>query len=311
MNSRQLEYFKSVCDVGSFSRAALILGVTQPALSKHIRELEEELHVQLFHRTGRGVALTPEGERLLEHANVILGRILTAKNEALQSSKVLVESITIGVTPTIGRMSIGSLTESMLSQFPDAHLHFVEGFSVHLLEWLTAGRVDLALLYDSGAASRLHAEPLMRERLVFLAPSDCADLPDDISLAEIAERPLVLPSSPHGLRPLIDDAAAKVGVTLHPFVEADGFCALIDLVAAGIGCTILPVGVAQREIAAGLIQVAAISEPPIQRTMVLATGTNRVQARGLSSVIRIIKDEIARLPHGSQERHQDALRLAI
>lgn len=310
MHSRQLEYFKRVSGAGNLSQAALSLGITQPALSKHIRDLETELHVRLFHRTGRGVMLTPDGERLLEHTVAILDRMAAAKDQALRSRNAPVDSITIGVTPTIGRMAIVPLTRSLIAHSPDIALHFVEGFSVHLLEWLTAGRIDLALLYDSGAANRLHAEPLLRERLHLIAAADAPQLPAEVPFQQLANEQLILPGTPHGLRPLIQDAAQRAGVALAASVEADGFGSLIDLVIGGVGKTILPAAVVQREIESGKLQAAAIRDPEIERKMVLATATNRVHTAGLSSVVKIVKSEVRALSDTVPRSTQQVLALA-
>lgn len=310
MHSRQLEYFKHVSDAGNLSQAALSLGITQPALSKHIRDLETELHVRLFHRTGRGVMLTPDGERLLEHTVAILDRMAAAKEQALQSRNAPVDSITIGVTPTIGRRAIVPITRSLTADSPGIALHFVEGFSAHLLEWLTAGRIDLALLYDSGAASRLHAEPLLREQLHLIAAADAPRLPASVPFRQLADEQLVLPGTPYGLRPLIEDAAQRAGVVLAASVEADGFGSLIDLVIGGVGKTILPAAVVQREIESGKLQAAAIRDPEVERKMVLVTATNRVHARGLSTVVKIVKAEIRALSDPDLPPTRQALALA-
>jgi LysR family transcriptional regulator, nitrogen assimilation regulatory protein len=299
MNSRQLEYFRLVCEAQSLSKASLTIGVTQPALSKHIRDLEDELGVQLFHRTGRGVEPTPEGTRLFEHATAIMDRMTLAKEEARRSRNALLDCVAIGVTPTISRMLVGTLTIRMMEEFPGIKLRFIEGFSAHLLEGLTNGQIDVALLYDSGAAHRLFAEPIFEECLHLVAPATDPPLPPQVPFTRLTERPLILPATPFGLRALIDTIASKAGIQLDASVEVDGFSAMIDLVIAGIGRTILPGAVVRREIESAKLQITEIVEPPIVRQLVLATGINRARLRQLPSVVSIIKAE-ARSAYGAR-----------
>lgn len=309
MHSRQLEYFKRVSELGSLSQAALSLGITQPALSKHIHDLESELHVRLFHRTGRGVRLTPDGENLHEHAIAVLDLMALAKDQALQAGNAPVDSIVIGVTPTVGRMAVVPLTKVLLAHSPGIAIHFVEGFSVNLLEWLTAGRLDLALLYDSGVASRLHAEDLLNERLHLIGRAGGQPLPEEVPFSRLANERLILPGAPYGLRPLINDAAQKAGVELKATVEADGFGSLIDLVLGGYGMTLLPATVVQREIEAGQLQATLIHSPEVRRKMVLATATNRVQSRNLSQVAKIVKSAIRQLSDAAGSKRSSILAL--
>ncbi|MEO1198895.1 MAG: LysR family transcriptional regulator [Pseudomonadota bacterium] len=303
VNSRQLELFSLVCSAGSLSKASLNLGMTQPALSKHVRDLECELGVQLLHRNGRGVSPTPDGDRLLQHADAILTRMREAKEEALRSRDAPAENLTIGVTPTIGRMLIGPLSNRLVEAFPDIRLRFVEGFSIHLLEGLTEGKLDIALLYDSGAASRLRAEPLLKERLHYVSAASANAMPPRITLAQVLKRPLILPGTPYGLRPLVADAAADIGSRLDARIEVDGFGAMLDLVISGLGSTIVPGAVVRREVQAGDLQISEIVEPELFRTVVLAIGINRVRMKGLSKIVSMVREETKnvyeeRLPTG-------------
>ncbi len=148
MHSQHLEYFRKVAEYGSFSRAAVSLGINQSALSRHVRNLEVGLGIALFYRNGRGVILTEDGKRLLCRAMRVLKEIELAKQEANDARAGVYGSVTIGLTPTVGRVLTLPLAKKLTGKFSNIRLRFVEGFSAHLLEWLDTGSVDMAVLYQ-------------------------------------------------------------------------------------------------------------------------------------------------------------------
>src|SRR4029078_543390 len=151
MHSQHLEYFCKVAEYGSFSRAAVAIGINQSALSRHVRNLELDLGLSLFYRNGRGVALTEDGKWLLERTKPALREIALVRQEATDARAGVVSSVTIGLPPTVGRMLVLPLAKKLTSTFPNIRLRFVEGFSAHLLEWLDSGKVDMAVLYQGWA----------------------------------------------------------------------------------------------------------------------------------------------------------------
>ena len=239
MNSQHLEYFCKVAEFGSFSRAAIFLGINQSALSRHVRNLERDLGIQLFYRNGRGVVLTEFGERLLTRAARALEEIALAKQEAVHARTETIESVVIGMTPTVGRVLIQPLARELTTAFPNIKLRFMEGFSGHLLEWLDAGRLDLAVLYQGWSGGRLHAEHLINERLCLVSSKKAKKLKPKTPTAELADVSLILPSAPHGLRRLVDLAAADLKIPLKIGIEADSFESILSLVKDNLGSTVL------------------------------------------------------------------------
>jgi LysR family nitrogen assimilation transcriptional regulator len=292
MNSQHLEYFCKVAELGSFSRAAVFLGINQSALSRHVRNLERDLGMMLFYRNGRGVVLTEFGERLRTRAARALDEIALAKQEAVNARSNTVESVMIGMTPTVGRLLIRPLARELTSTFPNIKLRFMEGFSGHLLEWLDAGRLDVAVLYQAWGGGRVHTEELISERLCLVASTQAKKMRRATPTLELENVPLILPSVPHGLRRLVDLLAADRKIDPKIVIEADSFEAILALVKENMGSTILPVVSIQDELARGQLQASRLIEPDVMRTLVLATPTNRAPVRGLSQIIKSIKREL-------------------
>ena len=165
MNLKQLEYFVQVAELGSFSKAALVLDIAQPALSRQVRSLETELHQQLFLRNGRGVALTDAGKRLFDHSVAVLQLMAHAREDLGASRDEPVGRVIIGLPPSIGRQLTLPLIDRFKKELPAARLAIVEGLSTHIVEWVTTGRIDVGLVYNPEAQAGLEITPLLQEPL--------------------------------------------------------------------------------------------------------------------------------------------------
>jgi LysR family nitrogen assimilation transcriptional regulator len=234
MTLNQIEYFIQVAEHGSFSKAALVLGVAQPALSRQVRALETELHETLFLRNGRGVALTEAGRRLLEHGQGILHLVAQAREDLGASRNEPVGQIVVAMPPTQARMLTLPFIEGFAASCPRARLVLMEGFSTHLTEWLVSGRADLALVYNPEPLPALEILPLREESLVLLSPPDAAPA-GPLTLAELSRLPLIMPQRGHVFRKRMEEAAAMAGVQLRVDWEVSSVPTILDLVAAGLG----------------------------------------------------------------------------
>ena len=300
MSSQNLEYFCRVADFGSFSRAAVVLGINQSALSRHVRSLEAELGVQLFYRNGRGVVLTEQGQRLFERASRALEEIALARQEAVNSRPDAIRSVVIGVTPTVGRVLVQPMAVQLIAAFPEIKLQFIEGFTGHLMEWLDSGRVDVAVLYKSWATERLKAEHLIDENLCLIAPAGAPALKPKTPSAVLADVPLILPSAKHGLRRLIETVATEHKLKLSVRIEADSLESILMLVKADLGYSVLPAAPIREEVARGQVQASLLIRPEVTRTLLLAIPANRPAIHGLPRIARTIKAELQRF--GSDRR---------
>ena len=194
MEIRQLECFVAVADLSSFTRAAWLLQVPQPALSRQVRALEVELRQTLFHRNGRGVSLTEAGKRFLGHCRGILVQIERARTELDNARDDPSGEVVLGLPHSIARLVTVPCVLEFRRQFPQGTLRVTEGLTVHLQEWLLAGRLDLALLHDPVPTPMLEIFPLHEQSLhVVGTAAGGKPLPPTIELAQLADIPLVLP----------------------------------------------------------------------------------------------------------------------
>jgi LysR family transcriptional regulator, nitrogen assimilation regulatory protein len=233
MDLKQLAYFVRVAELGSFTRAAEVLRVAQPALSRQVRSLEVELRQPLFERTGRGVTLTPAGSSLLAHARGLLQQAERAREdlEALRGAPV--GRLALGVPPSVGRVLTAPLVQAWRERLPQATLSMVEGLSTYLLDWLAQGRIDLAVVYNATPAASRVLQPVLAEPLYLVSQRGRGAEGAPVALDELAQRPLVIPGRPNAIRMQLEAALAGQGLGLNVALEIDSVAAMLDLVAEG------------------------------------------------------------------------------
>lgn len=298
MNLKQLEYFVHVAELGSFSRAATVLDIAQPALSRHVRSLETDLRETLFLRNGRGVALTEAGRRLFDHSVAILQRVAQAREDMGASRDEPVGRVTIGLPPSIGRQLTLALVERFRAQFPAARLSIVEGLSTHIAEWITSGRVDLGLVHNPEAPVGLEITPLLEEPLGLVGPgragrrSKVAPLP----FAELPTFPLVVPERAHAIRRLLETQAALAGVKLNIAWEVSSIPSIIDLVCAGHGHAVLTASGVAASARAGELVLRKLVEPTPISVLCLAASASKRPTPLTQQTARLLAELVRALP---------------
>lgn len=295
MDLRHLRSFIHVAETGSISAAAERLHIAQPALSRHIILLEQELETQLFTRHGRGVTLTEKGSALLPRALTILNEIEVARDEARSDNAELTGSVTVGFPPTVGHVLAGSLVDRFQSDYPRVKLRIVEGYSGYVLNWLQQGLLDVAILYDSRGQHSLKTRPLLVERLMVIGLPGSLDVVGEIAFRSLENKPLILPGPDHGLRLLLDQLAQSAGFELLPAVETDSLRLQIDLAKSGRGLTILPLVSVFREVERGELVAASLKEPEVSRQLILALPSDRRLTAATLKMEEMIRGEVRRL----------------
>ena len=244
MDLKQLEYFVRVAELGSFTRASVALGIAQPALSRQVRLLEVELRQTLLARNGRGAVPTEAGKLLLEHGRGILHQVARAREELGRVRGSLAGRVALGLPPSLARVLTVPLTRAFRQRLPDATLSIGENLSNAMVEGIHQGRLDIAVLYNATPASGIDLVPLMEEDLLLVqartATPRRASAATPVGLAELARLPLVIPSRPNAIRMLVESELALIGSRPTVALEIDGVSAILDLVADGAGCAVLP-----------------------------------------------------------------------
>lgn len=273
MELRQLRYFVRVIELGSMGRAAQDLGIVTSALSQQLSRLEGELSTRLLHRSSSGVRATDAGMAFYKQAQLALRHADDAVQAAQQAR--LSGHVSVGMAPSTSAVLALPFLNAMRRRYPDVRLRLVESLSGDLTSMLNARQLDVAVLFDTAAARRWSVVPLVEEALFLVSSPQLPEIRDvatdtAVQIATLDEVPLLLPSSTHGLRAIIDAAFARVQCTPRIALEVDGLAVLMDAVLNGVGATIQP-GAAIARVPKDSVVRVEIADGDARRLNVLAS----------------------------------------
>jgi DNA-binding transcriptional LysR family regulator len=294
MDIKQLNALIAVADTGSVTRAAEVLRIVQPAVTRQIQLLEQELGCELFERSRQGMRLTDSGRTMVNRTRRALGELDRAKAEIQPAPGQLHGTVTIGLLASTADLLAEALVRTVRRQHPGLMLRISSGYAGHLREWLEAGDVDIALLYGLKPSSTMEVRPLLEEKLWAVAPiEEGLDADTAVRFTDVAPRALVMPSPPHGLRALVDGAAARTNVSLNIVTETNAVSVQKKLVMGGLAWTILPALAVADDVTRGTLSAAPLAAPTITRRIVLALPKNTRQPPAVRVVADLLVAEMS------------------
>lgn len=269
MSLRQIRYFVTVAQSGSFSAAARVLHVSQPSLCVQVKQLEERLQAKLLLRHSRGVELTEAGQVFMPHAVASLHDIERGERAVSALNQPSLLEITLGFTPTAGRALIADLLRRCKETPPGLKLLSREGFSDELWRLVADGELDAAFCYDPAESERMRIVPLYREDLFLVgSPSVLKNTGDVVERASLSSFPLVLGYRNHRTRQFIDAAVYANGVDPQSIIEVEPRTQKRELLIRHAFCSIVPYGLFLDEIRSGEFVARRIT-PRLSRTVAL------------------------------------------
>lgn len=313
MTLDQLRTFQAVATAKSFSNAADLLHITQPAISKQIRALEAELEVQLLRRKPRGVELTQAGERLLAEARDILRQVDGAITAVRQTGRGEAGHIGLGFTSSA---SFHPFVPQAIRRYREAHplvaLSLEESGTGELVDALLAGRIDAAFVRSPiGPAEGIAIHSVLDESMVAALPAQHAEartLSRPLALANLAAEAFILYRRPlgPGLYDAIIAACDRAGFSPRIGQEAPRMLATLSLVAAGLGVTLVPRSM-------GRLQVDGVVYRPLDPGAGLVAPLNLAYRRGEGSAaarrfIALVRRAPIAATHCSAEDRADSSR---
>ena len=288
MNLRQISYFVRIAESGSFSAAADALHVAQSALSRHIKELEEELGGALLDRGSRGVSLSDSGKLLFERAKFILSQFEEAGSEVRAHNKELTGTVRLAAPSSIAQVLYEPLVDRFLGRFPKVRLGLSEGLWDDAANRLRAGTVDVAIM-SSATSDYIELEPLAREQMVLVGRvGDPLTAKRSIAAGALAGLPLLMPESTlETIRRVAPDVPAKLEVSI--FVESAP--AIRALAASGRGYAVVP-----HSVLLGKLESRRLVGVPIRGVEILrqiGTLRGRPESRAMRELVAAIREEFA------------------
>lgn len=287
MDINQLRTLIQVAELGSLSKASDRLCIAQPALSRRLSMLEDELGTRLFERHGRGMVLTNQGQRVLFHARKIMAEMEDIRISL--ADETLKGHVAIGLPPSVAEVLSAPLVNAIQSTHPNITCRLFSGYSLELLERIQSGDLDVAILYDPLYTRSLKSTAFLEEELFVVGSTNMNfSLDTPVSLIDLSHHKWLLPSSRHSLRQIADMAAKKQQVELRMAFEVDAYDILKKFLAAGLGISMLPLSAIREELDAGHYSAAPIIDPTPRRRLELVFPTDRQ----ISQITNYVGEEI-------------------
>ncbi len=289
MELRSLHYFVRIAELGSITRAAAHLQIAQPALTRHVQRLEDELDTPLFTRANRGVRLTEAGHKLLENAQRILRDVERAGDEIRAHKAHPSGKIILGVTPTQCPVVVPEVFARMRLHYPMIELKVVHAGMVRLEEFVIDGRVDIALMSEISKSRLIVSTRLAEEEMVLVTRPGVRDS-GVVSAEELSRTPLILGD---GLRAAMDALLAGRGIELLVETELNDHETIRLMVQQGVGASILPHSSVHRECARGLAEAHRLTADGAFRTLALGVAAGRGSSAARDAVAEIVTRVLA------------------
>jgi LysR family nitrogen assimilation transcriptional regulator len=271
MDLRTLRYFQVVAQCGSYTRGSELLRISQPAVSRAVRTLEEELGRTLFERRGNGVVLTDAGRILLERSQTILRQVEQTASDVRSGESGLSGAITIALPPAAGHYIAPALAKRIAAEFPNVSLRFIGGYSGYIHEWLIRGQVDIACLHDPLPQRGFETTALVSEEVFLVGKrGSLRGSNGTVSADALLNVPLCLPGGQNLTRQLLNNWAGHNGIQFQPKVEIDDHTMTRALIQRGECFSLLTRGAFADDLARGDVEAFSIS-PSIFWTLMLVT----------------------------------------
>ena len=293
MDLKRLQFLVRVIDTGSITRAATSLRIAQPALSQHIQALERSVGTRLLVRGKDGVTPTPAGGIAYRHAKTLARQLDRARTEVRTLGTRPTGRVTVGMSPhSQARQLIQPLLMAASAAYPEILLHVSENFEGVLAEDLRLGLMDMALLYQMTPRPGFRSEAVLTEELCLVGRRG---LPGLVSAGLTEAVPLLLPSTAHVLRQLVEAVYSRRRVRPRIVAEIESFETLAAAVVEGLGATVLPRSVAA-SFAEPDLALRRFGTPPTRITLWLVTPADETER---SEAARAIHRLLARLVAGN------------
>jgi LysR family transcriptional regulator, nitrogen assimilation regulatory protein len=297
VDTHRLRYFLQIAEEGSISRAARVLAIAQPALSRQLHLLEKDLGVALFRRTARGVELTEEGEQLRASTAAPLRQLELAMQWVGSPLGRVERKVVLGMPSTAAVLAAGPLLSGLTLSFPGLKVRISVADSARLVDDMMRDEIDFALVNGPPADERPFYNELLVEPLVLVGGVSSGLRPDSaVRFAALAEFPLILPTPRPGLDYSIQHTALRQKITLISHLETDSLVVSKRVIEDGGGFAILPLSACVNEVQSGRLSYAPLVDPVITQQVGLAVRPHLGLPRGFVTQFgTTVRDEIAAL----------------
>ena len=298
MNFFHLRAFHAVAKAGSFSQAASECFVSQPALSRQVQALEEDLGIQFFERHSRGVRFTEAGEFFYHYTQRIFSLVHEAEESICAFKNLEVGQLTIGMSPTVGAHILPPLVYSFHQRYPGLHLHTFVGTTPQVVARILDDELHLGVVEgELEKPTELEITPLDEEELVVVVSSEHPwSQRQEVHPQELLGEDFINREPGSKTRQLYERALAQVGVELDSMIEFSTPEAIISGVQAGLGVAILSSSSVKEQVRRGLFHTLQLQGISLKRIVKLVRRQNRLVCPAAQAFVQYLDETFAEPP---------------
>jgi len=290
LNLGNLATFRLVIQRGSFSAAADILGLSQPAVSLQVRQLEQFLRTRLVERTGRGIKATAAGLALLEHGNRIEQVVEEAIRSVSEFSHEISGTITLGTGATACIHLLPPLLQQLREEHPLLRVGVTTGNTLDVVRAVEENRLDIGLVTLPASGRALEVMPLLDEEFVLIISQAQDEEIAQFSPQILHALPLIAFESGSGTRDLIDGWFNTCDLEVCPVMQLGSIEAIKRMVRAGLGYSIVPRMAVENVADRGGLSVRSLN-PVLHRQLGIVMRQDKILSKGISEVIRLLREK--------------------
>jgi LysR family hydrogen peroxide-inducible transcriptional activator len=293
LSLRQLRYLDALAANGHFGRAAAALGVTQPALSVQVRELERALGARLVDRLPGGARLTAFGREIAARSAEVIAAVRDIEELGRARGKVLGHPVRLGVIPSIAPYLLPSLLSRIGARYPDAAITVRETVTRTLVEEIAAGELDAMVASLPLGDARFDEMPAFEDAFLLAVPANSPHAARSPAVAGLIEADeLLLLEDGHCLRDQALTICAAIDPSRLRSFGATSLATIFHLVAAGQGITLVPEMAADIGIASDpRLKLIRFADPQPHRTVGLAWRRNSPRERDFRALAELLREE--------------------
>ena len=300
MDLRRLEIFLKVAELGSFSRAADALFLTQPTVSEHVRALEDELGVQLLDRLGRGTTPTKAGTLLLGYARRLLALSREARQAIEQFQGRVSGELVLGGSNIPGEYVLPALIGAFRLKYPDVSLSLRIGASRDVQEWVEQGHVEIGVVGAVPSSRALESRPLMADDLVLAVPPDHPWVSrKTVSVDDVKTEPLILRERGSGSRETLESGLKQLGTGLEAFHivgEIASTQAVKQAIRAGLGVSFVSRLAVEDECRARILACVKVRDLNVTRAFHVVTHRDRSRSPLAQAFLAFVESQPTERP---------------
>ncbi|MDP4155141.1 MAG: LysR family transcriptional regulator [Bacillota bacterium] len=289
MELRDLKSFIEVASHKSFTKAAAHSYLTQPSLSKAVKKLEDELHVELFDRSTRSLRLTDAGIIVFQQGQKALGALEELDILLDELKEVVVGEIKMGVPPLIGTLFFPKIARNFHNQYPKVTLELVELGAKRISQLVESGEIDLGIIVLPASETKFNVYPFIQDEFVLYVHEDHKLAKNEVvTLGDLKDEKFILFSADFALHDYIKQSCEESGFTPEISYQSSQWDLIIELISSNLGITLMPISIYYKQTNTN-VKIVPIEKPNLYWKLGIITKKDTYHSFALKELLKMLK----------------------